>query len=181
MSFHWKARFMRDATGSKIAETLAKAAGVLGAAGIAHLVCGGFAVQEYGYARFTSDVDLIVPDIDAAREALCADGFKPNPGSRMTVTDRATRVEVDLLPGGGTVDPRSPVLLPMPLHVSSEPVIISLPDLISIKLSSFMGAGLRRSQDQSDVVQLTIANDLPRDFAVHVKVAELYITMWDQL
>jgi hypothetical protein len=32
-------------------------------------------------------------------EKLPMNGFKENPGSNMTVTDRETRVEVDLLPG----------------------------------------------------------------------------------
>ena len=37
---------------------------------IPHYVCGGFAVQEHGYPRFTVDVDIIVPDVQLAREKL---------------------------------------------------------------------------------------------------------------
>jgi hypothetical protein len=67
---------------------------------IPHYVCGGFAVQEHGYPRFTVDVDIIVPDVEFAMEKLSLNGFKANPGSRMTVTDRETNVEIDLLPAG---------------------------------------------------------------------------------
>lgn len=42
---------------------------------IPHYVCGGFAVQELGYPRFTADVDIIVPDVEIAREKLCLNGF----------------------------------------------------------------------------------------------------------
>lgn len=40
-----------------------------------------------------------------------------NAGSNMTVTDRETKVEVDLLPGGMKIDP-GPLKLPMPSRVS---------------------------------------------------------------
>jgi hypothetical protein len=62
-------------------------------------------VEEYGYPRLTVDMDIIVPDVQLAREKLCMNGFKENPRSTMTVTDRETKVQVDLLPAGGKVDP----------------------------------------------------------------------------
>ncbi len=57
-------------------------------------------MQEHGYPRFTVDVGIIVPDVAFAIEKLSLNGFKANPGSEMTVTDREAKVEVDLLPGG---------------------------------------------------------------------------------
>lgn len=57
-------------------------------------------MQEHGYSRLTVDVDIIVPNIDFAVEKLSLNGFRTNLGSTMTVTDRETKVEVDLLPGG---------------------------------------------------------------------------------
>ena len=106
---------------------------------IPHSVCGGFAVQEHGYPRFTVDVDIIVPDVPFAREKLAMNGFKANPGSNMTVTDRESKVEIDLLPGGGKVGP-GPLSFPMPTKISEKPQIIALHDLISIKLSSYAGS-----------------------------------------
>jgi hypothetical protein len=122
LKFHEEAEFLRESSGSNIEKTLNKAVDVLALFHIPHYVCGGFAVQEHGYPRFTVDVDIIVPDVQLAREKLCMNGFKENPGSK-TVTDRETRVEVDLLPGGSKVDP-GPFTLPMPTQVSNKPQIL---------------------------------------------------------
>jgi hypothetical protein len=68
-------------------------------------------------------------------EKLSMNGFKANPGSKMTVIDRETKVEIDLLPGGKKVDP-GPLSSPMPGHVSDEPQILTPEQLISAKLST---------------------------------------------
>jgi hypothetical protein len=97
LSFHEKAEFLRESSGStNIEKTLFKASKVFKLFDIPHYVCGGFAVQELGYPRFTVDVDIIVPDVAVAMEKLSMNGFRTNPGPRMTVTDRDTKVEVDL-------------------------------------------------------------------------------------
>jgi hypothetical protein len=110
---------------------------------IPHSVCGGFAVQEHDYPRFTVDVDIIVPDVDFAREKLTMNGFNENPGSKLPVTDRETRVEIDLLPGGSKVDP-GPLNFQAPTHVSDRPQILALPELLSLKLSTYLGCGIHR-------------------------------------
>lgn len=172
---------MRESSGStNIKTTLLKAVKILKLFDIPHYVCGGFAVQEHGYPRFTVDVDIIVPDVEFAREKLAMNGFKADPGSKMTVTDRETKVEVDLLPAGTKVDP-GPLTLPVPTVVSDEPQILSLERLISAKLSTYMGRGIHRAQDYADVVQLIQANQLPRDFAVELEVRDLFIELWDGL
>jgi hypothetical protein len=174
LQFHQEAEFLREASGStNIERTLLKALKVLKLFNIPHYVCGGFAVQEYGYARFTVDVDIIVPDVDLAIEKLSMNGFRANPGSKMTVTDRETGVEVDVSPG--------PLLLPMPTQVSDEPQILTLERLISSKLSTYIGRGIERTQDYSDVVKLMQANRLPRDYGVDPMVGDLYRKMWDEL
>src|SRR5438034_756888 len=117
--FRERAEFMRESSGSNIEKALVKAVKVLALFHIPHYVRGGFAVQQHGYPRFTLDVDIIVPDVDFARQKLAMNGFKENPGSKMTVTDRETRVEIDLLQGGGKMDP-GPLTFPIPAHVSSE-------------------------------------------------------------
>lgn len=100
--FHEQAELLRESSGStNIEKTLLKALKVLKLFNIPHYVCGGFAVQEHGYPRFTIDADIIVPDVDLAREKLCMNGFK----EKMTITDRETKVEIDLLPGGGSSIP----------------------------------------------------------------------------
>ncbi len=181
LQFSERAALLRESSGStNIEKTLLKALKVLKLFNIPHYVCGGFAVQEHGYPRFTIDVDIIVPDVQLACEKLSMNGFKANPGSKMTVTDRETKVEVHLLPGGKKVDP-GPLTLPMPIHVSGQPQVLTLEKLISSKLSTYIGCGIVRSQDYADVVELVQANDLPRDFGVDAKVREEYQKLWDGL
>lgn len=180
VQFHEEAEFLRESSGSNIEKTLFKAVKVFALFRIPHYVCGGFAVQEHGYPRFTVDVDIIVPDVDFARGKLCMNGFKENPGSQMTVTDRETKVEIDLLPAGGKVDP-GPLTLPVPTHVSDEPQILRLEGLISSKLSTYIGRGIDRAQDYADVVKLIQANGLPREYGVDTKVRDLYQKTWDEL
>jgi hypothetical protein len=70
IQFHEQAEFLRESSGSNIEKTLLTAVKALALFRIPHYVCGGFAVQEHGYPRFTVDVDIIVPDVDLAREKL---------------------------------------------------------------------------------------------------------------
>src|SRR5437588_5423086 len=177
--FREQAAFLRESSGStNIEKALLKALKVLKLFNIPHYVCGGFAVQERGYPRFTVDVDLIVPDVEFAVEKLSINGFKQNPGSKMTVTDRETKVEVDLLPGGKRIDP-GPLTLPMPVHVSDEPQLLTLEKLISSKLSTYIGRGIDRAQDYADVVKLIQVNQLPPQFDVDPKVRDEYEKIWD--
>ena len=126
VQFHEEAKFLREASGSTdIEKTLLKALKVLKLFNIPHYVCEGFAVQEHGYPRFTVDVDIIVPDVQLARQRLSTNGFKENSGSGMTVTDRETKVEIDVLPGGGRVGP-GPLTFPMPTYVSDKPQILGI-------------------------------------------------------
>jgi hypothetical protein len=157
-----------------------KALNVLKLFNIPHYVCGGFAVQERGYPRFTIDVDIIVPDVQLAREKLSLNGFKANPGPKMTVTDRATKVEIDVLPGGGKVGP-GPVSFPMPKRVSDKPQILPLHELIALKLSSYLGSPIDRAQDYADAIKLIQVNHTSRDFNVDERVRDLYNALWDQI
>ena len=172
---------IRKVSGSTdIALTLDKVVKTLANGGIPSLVVGGYAVQEHGYARFTHDVDVVVPDVASAREFLSIRGFRPNNGSSMTLTDRDTKVEVDLLPGGGHVGP-GPVGFPTPTEVSFTPTIVDLPTILSLKLSSYVGNKLSRIQDMADVVKLLEANHPPRNLNVAPQVKDLYEETWDQL
>ena len=179
--FHNKAKLLRRVTGSTdLEKTMNRVVKTLGTGGIPSLIAGGYAVQEHGYARTTTDIDVIVPNVSAAREYLSIRGFRPNPGSSMTLTDRETKVEVDLLPGGGSVGP-GPLPLPMPTEVVSVPRLLDLVQLIATKLSSYMGNQLIRNKDLSDVIELIKANRPPRDLALPTPVRDEYISLWDRL
>ena len=176
-----RAQFLRKVSGSSsLTNTMRKAVRVLAEAGIPSLVVGGYAVQENGYARFTSDVDIVVPDIAAARERLSRNGFRENPGSSMTLTDRFSKIEVDLLPGGGSVGP-GPLPLPTPAVVSAQPTFADLRTILEIKLSSYLGSPVSRAKDFSDVVELMKANRIPRSFPLHEAVLPAFLQTWDDL
>jgi hypothetical protein len=172
---NFRATFLRRATATTSLETtLKKAVSVLAEWGIPHYVCGGFAVQEHGYPRLTIDVDVIVPDPGHAMWRLRQSGlFRKNQGSGMTVTDRETKVPIDLLKGGSTVSKGGLVALPMPIKVSAVPVFLTLADLLSAKLS----AG--RQQDLADVVELIKANNLSKGYKVDSAVLSDYRRAWD--
>ncbi len=173
-----RAQLLRKVSASTdLSKTMRKAVRVLAEAGIPSLVVGGYAVQENGYARFTSDVDLVVPDVAAARGVLSINGFRENPGSSMTVTDRISKVEVDLLPGGRSVGP-GPLMLPMPMEVSTQPAIADLRTLVEIKLSSYLGSPGSRLKDLADVQELIKSNDMPEDFPLNQAVRATYSELW---
>jgi hypothetical protein len=107
-------------------------------------------------------------------------GFKKNAGPSMALIERVTKVEVDLLPGGGSVGP-GPLKLPLPTSVSETPDIADLKTLIEIKLSSYLGSPTRRAQDLADVVRLVQANGLNRGFVIAAEVREQYLAILDGL
>lgn len=182
-SVEYRARVMllRENTNTiNIEVALNKAAKILGMFGIPHYVCGGFCCQEYGYARYTDDVDIIVPDVKLARDKLSMNGFRENPGSNMTVTDRETRVEIDVLPGGKRIA-KELLVLPMPTIVSNTPVYLTLPELINVKLSSYLGSKFDRARDRADVIELVKINKTPRSYPLKSEVIHEYQVIWDGL
>lgn len=179
--FQAKARLLRKVSNtSDIENTAKKVHKTLTAGNIPCLIAGGYAVQENGYPRFTSDVDVIVPDVAEAREFLSIRGFKPNPGSSMTLTDRETKVEVDLLPGGGKVGP-GPLVFPIPTTISTDLPVMTLQEIIASKLSTYLGSPKTRLKDVADVQELMKARYPPYDLELPNEVVELYHTMWSDL
>jgi hypothetical protein len=59
--------------------------------------------------------------------------------------------------------------------------MISLPELISLKLDSWVHSPTRRLKDKADVVELITRRHLPRDLAVQPVVRSLYEEIWDAL
>jgi hypothetical protein len=173
-TFQQEAHLLRKVSGSTALEkVLRKAVKILAQHGIPHSVGGGYAVQERGYPRFTKDVDIIVPNVAEARQKLLMSGFEKSPNSPIAVIDPGSKVEIDLLPGGGKPTGHELLPLPMPTQVSDQPMILPLDSLITTKLS------VGRAQDFADVVQLIKANSLPREYAVDAAVRTDYEEAWD--
>lgn len=178
------AKFLRESTNTtQLEKTANKLAKTLAIGNIPHFIAGGYSVQEYGYPRTTTDVDIIVPNITDAIDYLSIRGFSEVKGNKMKVVDRDNKVEVDLLPGNKSVDPNAKVMLPMPTEITNKPNLIKFTDLISIKLDSYMTAGIRRIKDYTDVVELIIRQRLPLDLYkdLNENVKKFYIKTWTKI
>jgi hypothetical protein len=100
-SKHQEAQRFRELDGTaKLEETLDKALRALYEANIPHVVTGGYALQEYGCLHHTDNIDLVVPDVARAFEALTRHGFEPHRSGRTIVLDPDTTFEVRLHAGG---------------------------------------------------------------------------------
>ena len=179
------AYILRENTGtSGVLESARTAAATLADHDIPHLIVGGLAVQEHGYPRVTIDVDIVVPDVLEAVEFLTASltgPFYRVPGVQDRVEDRRNGVIIDLLPAGRVLTGGNKVPFPEPKIVTEKLQIISLEELISLKLDSWFGAPVRRHKDKTDVIELIARRKLPRDLAVAPAVRALYTETWDAL
>jgi hypothetical protein len=179
------AYILRENTGtSGIVESARAAVERLADHGIPHLIVGGLAVQEHGYPRVTIDVDIVVPDVLEAVEFLTAivtGPFFRVPEFHDRVEDRRNGVLIDLLPAGRVLKAGSKVPFPEPKAVTEKLQIVSLEELISLKLDSWSGSPLRRHKDKTDVIELILRRKLPRDLAVAPVVRKLYTETWDAL
>lgn len=137
---------------------------LLRAGGYPYALVGGYAVQQYGYTRFTQDVDVVVPMRSAVRVFLLASKeFKEVAGEEFMVKDAKNGVLVDLMPTGRVLSN-----MPIPGAVKKGPGLqfVSLPELISMKLSA------KRMKDQADVVELIKANELGLEFMDEIPHSE---------
>ena len=179
------AHILRENTGtSGLVETARAAVALLAEHDIPHLIVGGLAVQEHGYPRMTIDVDIVVPDVLEAVEFLTASVAGPFfrvPKIEDRVEDRRNGVPIDLLPSGKVVKHGCKIPFPKPTVAGEKLQIISLEDLISLKLDSWSETPIRRHKDKTDVIELIQHRNLPRDLAVNPLVRALYLETWDAL
>lgn len=176
---------LRENTGtSGLVESARAAVALLAEHDIPHLIVGGLAVQENGYPRMTIDVDIVVPDVLEAVEFLTASLTGPFfrvPKFADRVEDRRNGVLIDLLPSGKVVKHGCKIPFPAPTVVTEQLQIVSLENLISLKLDSWSQSPVRRHKDKTDVIELIQYRNLPRDLAVNPIVRALYLETWDAL
>jgi hypothetical protein len=175
-----EAYLLREATGtSAVSETARAVAAALARYGIAHLIAGGLAVQEHGYFRVTTDVDVIVPDILEAADL--AGHLARVPTIQDRLRDKRSGVIVGLLPAGKVLKAGCKVPFPAPVAASDDLQFITLEELISLKLDSWANSPLQRLRDKADVVELILRRELPRDLAIVTAVRDIYRETWDAL
>jgi len=185
MVVNQSAYILRENTGtSGLVESARAAVAVLTDHDIPHLIVGGLAVQEHGYPRVTIDVDIVVPDVLEAVEWLTANVSGPFfrvPNFQDRVEDRRNGVEIDLLPAGKVVKRGCKIPFPQPAKATEKFQIISLEELLSLKLDSWNNSPNRRLKDKADVIELILRRKLVRDLAVNPAVRALYTETWDAL
>jgi len=181
----YDAYILRENTGtSGVVLTAQTAAGTLADHLLAHLVIGGVAVQEHGYPRVTTDVDLVVPDVLEAADVLTANlsgPLVPVRGVADRIQDQRNGTMIDLLPAGRVMKQGCKVPFPQPTVASDHLQIVRLEDLISLKLDSWANTPLHRLRDKTDVIELVVRRRLPRDLAVASVVQHYYLEIWDGL
>jgi hypothetical protein len=179
------AYILRENTGtSGIVESARAAVATLAEHDIPHLIVGGLAVQEHGYPRVTIDVDIVVPDVPEAVEWLTASLTGPFfrvHGVHDRVEDRRNSVQIDLLPAGQVLQRGCKVPFPQPGKVAEQIQIVTLEELIALRLDSWVNSPNRRLKDKADVVELIKYRKLPRNLAIHPAVRALYLETWDAL
>jgi hypothetical protein len=162
---------------TEIFNTVSRLKSALNAGKIPFYLTGGAAMAKYGLFRFTDDADIVVyGSRQDVIDYLSIRGFKEVENTNI-MYDRVNKISVDILPGGGKV---GPVRLNFPQPQPGEE-LISLSELISLKLDCYACNGIERVRDLGDVVELIKINDLPRDFPVDEVIQDDYWKIWDEL
>jgi len=168
-------------------EVLAKLAQDLTKNEIDYAIVGAIALNQHGFQRFTSDIDVLLSrnGLERFRERLVGLGYRPAfEGARKKYRTSGTNIPVDVIvtgefPGDGLP---KPVAFPDPVKDSVEIDgirTITLEKLIELKLASGMTAP-DRLKDLADVQELIKIKHLNAEFAMQLddyvrpKFLELY-------
>ncbi len=176
--------FMGDAD---VHRALLKLTTVLDDASIPYAIAGAMALNEYGYRRVTTDVDVLLSreGLDALRRLVLGRGYLEKfPGSK-GLRDTENGVTIDILIAGaypGAGKPKA-VRFPDPAEVAvrgERGAFLPLPKLLELKLASGMSAP-HRLKDLADVLELVRAVAIPREMAAELdaSVRDKFIELWE--
>lgn len=166
---------------------LVKLTGVLDAAQIPYAIVGAMALNEYGYRRVTTDVDVLLTreGLEALKAQVLGRGYLEKfPGSK-GLRDTENGVTIDILIAGdypGDGKPKA-VRFPDPATVAlrgERGAFLPLARLLELKLASGMSAP-HRLKDLADVLELIRAVSLPRSTAddLDPSVRAKFLELWD--
>jgi len=176
--------------GGNVRDTVKDLARDLDAARIDYAILGGMALNAHGYARETTDVDVLVtPEALSVFRAQCVGkGYRPAfDGARKTFRNTRTNVKVEFVIAGeypGDGKPK-PVAFPDPAAASvtiDETKVVSLETLIELKLASGMTSPARRI-DLADVQRLIKILHLDEAFAERLNpyVRSMFLELLEEL
>jgi len=154
--------------------------------GIDYAVIDAVALNQYGYRRFTEDIDLLLTKegLERFHRELVGLGYRPAfEGSQRQFRSTAENVRVEIITAGeypGDGRPK-PVRFPNPSEAISEIdgiKTITLEKLVELKLASGMSAP-HRLKDLADVQELIKVQALTSEFAnkLDPSVREKYLEL----
>ncbi len=168
-------------------DALSKLADDLRKNGIDYAVIGAVALNQHGYQRFTSDIDILLTreGLERFRGKLVGLGYRPAfEGATKKFRSTSENVPVEIIvegeyPGDGLP---KPVQFPSPADASIDIdgiQTIDLKTLVELKLSSGMTAP-DRLKDLADVQELIKVRDLTAAFAESLDdyVRSKYLELW---
>jgi hypothetical protein len=172
-------------------DALKKLARDLDKNGIDYVVIGAIALNQHGYQRFTTDIDLLLTreGLDEFHEKLVGLGYRPAfTGARKKFRTTGENVPVEVITSGEYPGDGLPKPIRFPNPDEAAVVIdgvktLSLEKLIELKLSSGISAA-DRLKDLADVQELIKLKGLEEDFAgkldeyVRPKYLELGQGVW---
>lgn len=169
-------------------EALAKLARDLESRKIDYAIVGAVALNQHGFQRFTTDIDLLLTrdGLLQFREELVGLGYRPSfEGATKKFRTTDANVPLDVImtgefPGDGLP---KPVAFPDPAHsavVIDGVKTITLEKLVELKLASGMTAS-DRLKDLADVQELIKIKQLDRTFAAGLDpyVREKFIDLYE--
>ncbi len=168
-------------------KALLKLTAILEEAKIPYAIAGAMALNEYGYRRVTSDVDVLLTRdglADLKARVLGRGYVEKFPGSK-GLRDTENGVTIDVLIAGdypGDGKPKA-VQFPDPERVARKGehgAFLPLACLLELKLASGMSAP-HRLKDLADVLELVRAARLPRSLEIDLdpSVRAKFIELWE--
>ncbi len=170
-----------------VQRALIKLISALDETGIPYAIVGAMALNEYGYRRVTTDVDVLltVEGLAALKSHWLGRGYVEKfPGSK-GLRDTEHGVTIDVLLAGeypGDGKPKS-VRFPDPSIVAirrDRGAFLPLNRLVELKLASGMSAP-HRLKDLADVLELVRAIGCPRSLAddLDPSVRDKFLELWE--
>jgi len=154
--------------------------------GIDYNIIGAVALNQYGYRRFTEDIDLLLTQegLEKFRNELIGKGYRPafeGATKKFRTTEENVTVKI-ITAGEFPCDGKpKPVVFPNPKESKIEIdgiKTVSLEKLVELKLASGMIA-LHRLKDLADVQEIIKIKNLSADFAEKLNpfVREKYLEL----
>lgn len=171
-------------------QTLKQLARDLDSRGIAYAVIGAIALNQHGYQRFTSDIDVLLTKEGLGRfqNELVGRGYRPAfPGATRKFRATGENVPIEIITTGEFPGDGKPKAVSFPDPAQAQVEIdgvqtVPLATLVELKLASGM-TGLGRRKDLADVQELVRALKLDAAFSNRLdeSVRAIYLELWNEL